>query len=282
MRQTGREKIMPKIRIHGLDHSYEQCGEGPALVLIHGAFADARIWDAQWKHFAAKYRLLRYDLRGHGGTGASSLKEYSLATFADDLDALLDMLEVPAPILCGLSWGGSIAQAFVARNPTRPRALILASSAVAIDLTAMDKLLCKVLFPRWAMLLTIRALSVENFTHFSFCLARLTLGKHWLSHDQEVRAYLEQCMLRMDADEYLKIWGAIYNFHLLPLERITCPTLVLNGALESKNTYRHTEEVLGRVSQAEACVVPAAGHAMNMEEPELFNEMVEGFLQGCA
>jgi 3-oxoadipate enol-lactonase len=273
---------MPKIHINGLDHYYEQSGEGSSLVFIHGAFADARIWDPQWKHFSSKYRLLRYDLRGHGRTGVSSLNQYSLATFADDLTALLDTLEVPSPIICGLSWGGSVAQAFAARNPKYPRALILAGTAVAIDLTPMDKLLCNVLFPRWVMLLTIRTMSVENFTHFSFWLARLTLGKHSLSHDRDVREYLEQCMLRMDAHEHLKIWGAIYSFHVLPLERITCPTLVLNGALESKNTYRHTDEVLRHVPQAEARVVPAARHAMNLEEPKLFNELVEGFLHRSA
>ena len=269
---------MPKIKINNVDHYYEQIGEGLALVFIHGAFADARIWEPQWKHFSSDYQLLRYDLRGHGRTGASDLDRYSMATFADDLASLLDELEIQSPIICGLSWGGSIAQAFAVQNPGRTRALVLAGSAVAIDLTLMDKILCKVLFPWWVMRLTINTISVENFTRFSFWLASLTLGKQWLSRDKGASEYLKQCMHKMDGSEYLKIWEAIYGFSVLPLERIACPTMVLNGEHESKNTFRHTEEILRCVPQAEAKVIPAAGHGMNLEEPEVFNEFVADFL----
>lgn len=269
---------MPKIRINGLDHYYEQIGEGSSLVFIHGAFADSRIWEPQWNTFSSKYRLLRYDLRGHGKTGTSDLDQYSISTFADDLASLLDALEIHSPILCGLSWGGSIAQAFAVRYPGKPKALVLAGSAVAIDLTLMDKILCKVLFPKWAMVLTIKLMSVENFTRFSFWLARMTLGKDWLSRDKDAREYLEQCMYKMDSKEYMKIWKALYDFHVLPLESITCPTIVLNGELESKNTFRHTEEILRRVPQAQAKIVPAARHAMNLDEPKAFNEFLDAFL----
>ena len=88
-------------------------------------------------------------------------------------------------------------------------------------------------------------------------------------------------MLQMDDDEYLKIYGAIYGFKLLPLEKINCPTLVLNGEHESKSVFRHTEEILRRVPQAEAGIVPGAGHTSNMENPEAFNRLVGEFLERC-
>jgi pimeloyl-ACP methyl ester carboxylesterase len=272
---------MPSIPINNLDHYYEETGYGPPLVFVHGAFADARIWEPQWKHFSTRYRLVRYDLRGHGRTGASEMAQYSVATYADDLVALLDALEIHSPILCGLSWGGSIVQAFAVRSPGRPKALILAGTAVSIDLTLLDKLLSNVLFPRWMMSLTIRMMSVENFTRFSFRLARLTRGKHWLSRDENAQAYLEQCMLRMDSSEYLKIWNAIYGFHSLPLEKISCPTLVLNGEYEPKNTFRHSDEILRRVPHANSRVIPGASHAMNFEQAETFNNFVYAFLAGA-
>jgi 3-oxoadipate enol-lactonase len=270
---------MPNIRINNLDHYYEQTGEGPALVLVHGAFADARIWEPQWQYFSSHYRLVRYDLRGHGRTGGSGMEQYSMTTFAEDLASLLDKLEITSPIICGLSWGGSIAQAFTICNPGRLKALILASSSVAIDLTLKDKLLCHVLVPWWVMSLIIREMSVGNFTRFSLWLARLTLGKYWLSRDEDARKYLEQCMVRMDSREYLKIWEAIYGYHVLPLERITCPTLVINGELESQNTFHHAKEIIRRIRQAEAMIIPGASHAMNLEQPQSFNKIVEEFLQ---
>jgi pimeloyl-ACP methyl ester carboxylesterase len=269
---------MPKVLISNLDHYYEETGKGQALVFIHGAFADCHIWEPQWQHFSSTYRLVRYDLRGHGRTGVSPLEHYSMTTFADDLASLLEALEIDSPIICGLSWGGSIAQAYAVRYPGRTKALILVGSMVAIDLTLKDRLLCKVMVPWWFMSLVIRSMSVPNFTRFSFSLARLTMGKHWLSHDEHAKQYLEQCMLQMDRNEYLKIWEAMYGFHILPLESITCPTLVLNGQLESKNVFRHSDEILRRVQLAEAKIIPGAQHGMTLEQPLLFNKLVEQFL----
>jgi pimeloyl-ACP methyl ester carboxylesterase len=273
---------MPKIHINGSEHYYEQTGDGSSLVFIHGAFADSDIWEPQWQYFSTRHRLLRYDLRGHGKTGASDLSSYSMETFARDLSSLLEALDIRLPVICGLSWGGSIAQAFAVRNPERLKALVLVSSAVSIRLTIVEKLLCDVLFPRWAMELTIKTMKVEGFTRFSFFLARLTRGRDWLSHDRAAYEYLEQCMLRMNQSEYLKIWKAIYGFNILPLEKITCPTLILNGELEPKNAFDHTKEILRRVPQAKAEVIPAARHAMNLEQPGIFNEFVEKFVQQSA
>jgi non-heme chloroperoxidase len=273
---------MPKVLINNLDHYYEETGQGQALIFMHGAFADGSIWEPQWQYFSRRYHLVRYDLRGHGQTGCSSLEHYSMTTFADDLASLLDELGIEYPIICGLSWGGSIAQAYAVRYPGRIKALVLAGSMAAIDLTLKDKLLCRVLVPGWFMSLLIRSMSVQNFTHFSFKLARLTMGKHWLSRDENAREYLEQRMFQMDSNEYLKIWEAMYGFHLLPLESITCPTLVLNGELESGNIFQHSREILRRIPGAEAKIITGAQHAMNLEEPRLFNKFVEQFLQSIS
>jgi pimeloyl-ACP methyl ester carboxylesterase len=270
---------MPKREANGLPHYYEQAGTGAPLVFIHGAFADSQIWEPQWRYFSSQYRLVRYDLRGHGKTGTSELGRYSMNTFADDLTSLLDSLEIFSPIVCGLSWGGSIAQAFAVRNPKRIKALVLAGSSVSIRLTLIDRFLCDVLFPKWAMLFTIRLLSAKNFTRFSLWLARLTRGKQWLSQNAVMGEYLENSMLAMNSNEYVKIWGAIYGFNLLPLENITCPTLVLNGEYEPKSTYQHTKEILRRAPHSKANVVPKASHAMNTDNPEVFNNYLEEFFK---
>jgi pimeloyl-ACP methyl ester carboxylesterase len=125
-------------------------------------------------------------------------------------------------------------------------------------------------------------LSVENFTRFSLWLARLTRGKQWLSQDEATQEYLENCMLAMNSNEYMKIWEAIYGFNLLPLENITCPTLVLNGEYEPKSAFRHTKEILRRVPQALARVVPKASHAMNIDNQNAFNHHLEEFLKTSA
>ena len=269
---------MSKICINDLEHYYEQVGEGPPLVFVHGAFADARIWEPQWHYFSARYRVLRYDLRGNGRTGNSNLTHYTISTFVDDLTALLDTLEVKLPVICGLSMGGVIAQAFAVNNPQRPKALILVSASVSASLTLSEKLLRHVLMPKWLVLSTIRMVGVKRFAHFSLWLARRLWGKHWLGQREDIQDYVERCMLQMDNVEFLKIWEAMYGFDLLALARITCPTLVLNGEQESKSALRHTSEILRWIPQANARIVPAASHAMNLENPQAFNQLIEEFL----
>ncbi|MBN2146271.1 MAG: alpha/beta hydrolase [Anaerolineales bacterium] len=270
---------MPHISIRDVAHYYEQAGEGHPLVLIHGAFADARVWEAQWGYFSARRRVLRYDLRGHGRTGPSSLAHYTMATFADDLAALLEALGIESPIICGLSMGGVVAQAFAARYPTRPKALILASTQVSASLTLSEKLLRYVLMPRWLVLPAIRKVGVQRFTRFSLWLARRLWGQQWLGGHQDIQQYIEQCMLQMESREFLKLWEVIYSFDLLPLEQITCPTLVLNGEHESKGALRHTAEILHRIPHANAEVVPGGSHAMNLENPVEFNRLIEAYLR---
>ena len=106
----------------------------------------------------------------------------------------------------------------------------------------------------------------------------MTKGKQWLSQEESTREYLEQCMLRINNNEYLKIWEAIYDFNILPLERISFPTLVLNGEYELKSTVHHTQEILRRVQHAKAEVIPSASHASNIDNPKVFNRFMEDFI----
>jgi pimeloyl-ACP methyl ester carboxylesterase len=269
---------MAILTVNGLDHYYEESGSGPPLVLIHGAFVDARLWDPQFHHLAQAYRVVRYDLRGHGRTGPSDLPTYTIDGFADDLAGLIEALGLEEPIICGLSLGGMIAQAYAVRETARLTALILADTAVSVSLTLSDKLQRYILFPKWAMQLTIHSLSAHNFTRFSFWLAQKTRSSEWFGQDEATANYVRDCMQELSDAEYLKIYDAIYGFGLQPLEHIAAPTLVLNGEHESRTVFRHTEEALRRIPQAESAIVLGAGHTSNMENPAAFNELVAGFL----
>lgn len=270
---------MPELELNQHPHYYEAVGDGRPMIFVHGAFVDARMWDPQWSHFSKQHHVVRYDLRGHGKTGPSDLKTYTIGTFGDDLHELIRMGQLNRPILVGISLGGMIAQEYAVRSEADLGGLILADTAVSVSLTLMDKLQRYVLFPKWVMQLSIKMLSVEGFTRFSFWLARMTRSEAWLGRDPATRKYVRQTMLAMDQQEYLKVYDAIYGFKLLPLERITCPTLVLNGEHESGSVFRHTEEIKKKVPAVETTVVPAAGHTSNMENAHFFNQCVADFIQ---
>lgn len=273
---------MAAININGQDHYIEEVGSGDPIVLIHGAFVDSNLWDPQFSTFGKRYRVIRYDLRGHGRTGPSDLPTYSLDGFADDLEQLINILDLDYPIVCGVSLGGMIAQAYAVRGSAKLRALILADTAVSVSLTLSDKLQRYVLFPKWAMKLTIRMLSARNFTRFSFWLARVTRSEEWFGRDQATAEYVRRSMLEISDAEYLKIYDAMYDFRLQPLHQIRVPTLVLNGEYESSAVFRHTEEILRRVAGSDSAIVPNAGHTSNMENPEAFNQQVMAFLERSA
>ncbi|HEY46876.1 MAG: hypothetical protein AMJ88_06970 [Anaerolineae bacterium SM23_ 63] len=269
---------MPTIETGEIQQYYETTGEGTPLVLVHGAFVDLHMWDPQVEHFADRYQVICYDLRGHGKTGPSSASKYRMEMFADDLRALLEALDVQQTILCGLSLGGMIAQAFAVKYPSMLKALVLADTAVSTSLTLNDKFQRYILFPKWMMVATIRLMGVERFTRYSFWLAKVTRSEAWLGRDEGTRSYLEDRMLRITMEEYLKIYDAIYEFDIVDLGTIAVPALITIGEHESGSVYRHAEEMRRLIPGSQKIIVPGAGHTSNLEKPAEFNAILDEFL----
>jgi 3-oxoadipate enol-lactonase len=100
---------------------FERTGEGPALVLVHSAFLDSRLWDPEVPTFARYHTVIRYDIRGHG----RSTGDRADSSDAEDLTAVLNQLEVRQAFLLGNSDGARIVAEFAAGFPDRTRGLIL-------------------------------------------------------------------------------------------------------------------------------------------------------------
>ena len=123
-------RVMADVRTGSVDVPggslyYEVAGEGPAMTLIHPGLWDSRTWDPQVPVLVdAAFRVIRYDVRGYGRSSRLTGEPYS---HVRDLEALLDVLEVPLTILVGCSMGGAIAIDFTLEHPgprrrrSRPR-----------------------------------------------------------------------------------------------------------------------------------------------------------------
>src|SRR5512135_1060782 len=102
---------MATLRANGINLYYEVTGEGQPLVFIHGLGSSTRDWESQTPEFAKSYKVITFDLRGHGQSdkpvGLDSVPQY-----ADDLAALLKALDVPAAHIVGISLGGGVAFQF--------------------------------------------------------------------------------------------------------------------------------------------------------------------------
>jgi len=223
--------------------------------------------------------VLRYDLRGYGRTGPSPRRRYTVELFAEDLRRLLDSLGLERVNLCGLSFGGMVAQAFAARYPERLTALVLADTAVSTTLTWSDKLQIYLLAPRWVLLPSIRLLGARRWVRFSFWLAARTRNPGWFGTDEEVSAYVKRVMLKVTTTEYVKLYGAIYRFRQQDLSRVRAPTLLLNGAHESNSVLAQTARLKRLIPHAEIATVPGAGHTSNMENAAAFNALLRDFLE---
>src|SRR5579884_790829 len=104
---------MPAVHANGIDIYYEDTGgEGAPVVLIHGHSVDLRMWPAQVLALReAGYRVVRYDVRGHGRSSVPN-EGYTWPVYAEDLRALLDTLDIGKAHLVGFSMGGGIALQF--------------------------------------------------------------------------------------------------------------------------------------------------------------------------
>ncbi len=269
---------MSYLEIEDINTYYEINGEGTPFIFIQGAFVSSTMWEEQVNYFADKFQTVVYDIRGHGKTGPSVQKKYSVDLYADDLIKILDALKIDRPIICGISLGGMIAQVFATKYPERLSALILADTAATITLTRWDYIMRYLVGPKWLMLLSLRMIGVHRFIRFSFWLGKFTRSKEWLGN-KEIIEYEKNEMLKLDKKEYLKIFSSLYDFKLQELSLIKVPTLVVNGEHEAKSLFKHAEKIQSLIPSCDVDIIHNAGHTSNMENPEEFNHKITEFLK---
>ena len=125
---------MPFIEVNKVVHYYmvEGAANAPTLVFSNSLGSDHRIWDPVLPYLRDKFRIIRYDQRGHGLSDATA-SPYAVSDLVDDLAGLLASLHIDNALVCGLSVGGMIAQGLAASYPRRVSALVLCDTAMQIS-----------------------------------------------------------------------------------------------------------------------------------------------------
>lgn len=118
---------MKTVRVNGIDVRYEVAGEGPWLMLSHSLATDLTLWDEQAAVLSERFRVLRFDTRGHGATSAPATP-YDFAMLTADVLGLMDALDVGRAHFVGISMGGMVAQYVALAAPERIDRLVLVSS----------------------------------------------------------------------------------------------------------------------------------------------------------
>jgi 3-oxoadipate enol-lactonase len=255
----------------GAGLAYEVTGDGPAVMLVHGFGLDMRMWEPQVEHLAARYRVVRYDCRGFGASGAfDPAVPY---THAGDLVALLDHLAIGEAVLAGLSFGGRVALQTALAAPARVRGLVLLDavldgvpwdpeSAGALDELARRVRAGGVPAGRAAWLAHPLFAAARQRPELAGQLTAMVAGypgQHWLGRDPH---------------------RPVQPPPIEALEDVAAPALVVVGDRDVPG-FREMSTVLARrIPGAQYRVVAGAGHMVNMEQPAAVNELLTRFLAG--
>ena len=241
----------------------------PTLLLIHGFPHDHTLWDAQRGAFSDVADVLAPDLRGFG-RDTEVPEAVTMEAYAADLAAMLDAQRIDQVVLCGLSMGGYVAMAFMAKWPERVRAMILCNTRsngdteegkAARHATASDAL-------SKGMDVIARAMLPKVVSE------RTVVERPQLARD------VEAMMARQDPRA---VAAAARGMALRPdrsawLRTIHIPTLIITGAEDTLMPLPTSEVMHAAIPHSQLVVIPGAAHLSNVENPSAFNSAVRTFL----
>jgi pimeloyl-ACP methyl ester carboxylesterase len=238
--------------------------EGPAIVLLHGSNADLHTWDPWTARLtAAGYRVVRFDQIGHGLTGPSPTRDYSMAAFTGDVSRVADKLGITTFVLAGNSMGGGIAGLYAIAHPDRLRGLVLVdASGAPVDNKQSLPIGFRIARTPGArdLMLHITPRSViESSLH-------QTVSNQSIVNDAMIDRYWE--MLRYPGNRQAtldRFTAARTSTDETEVRRIGTPTLILWGAEDKLLPVSGADWFATRIPGSTKDVYPGVGH-IPMEE----------------
>jgi 3-oxoadipate enol-lactonase len=242
---------------------------GRWVSFVTGIANDLNMWDGQVPVLECDYRVLRYDLRGHGGS-ASTGGDYRIGLLVEDLRKLLDERGIQKTSLVGLGLGGAIVQAFAIEHPDCVERLMpcCCRARMVPDFAAM-----------WHKLReTVRENGLESIVEPTV--------QRWFSEDfkaahPEVLEKIRRMIRGTTLEGYLGVTAAFLGLDVEDrLGEIKAPTLYVSGAEDKLGGPPALMEGLSRkVKGARHVSVPNAAHIANIQNPEGFNAVLKEFIQ---
>jgi 3-oxoadipate enol-lactonase/4-carboxymuconolactone decarboxylase len=257
---------MPLIEIADTTCFYRLTGpdEAPVLMLAHSLGQDHGMWDPQIAGLSEHFRVLRYDVRGHGASGVTS-GDYRIEQLAADAVALADALGIDRFAFCGVSLGGMIGQWLAANAPHRVTAAVLANTSATADAARMQA--------RREAVLSGGMASIAEMVMSRFFSPRLLASK------SPIVASSRRTLLTTSPVGYAGCCAAIRDMDLTPaLSTIRIPILIVDGELDVSLPWRGFGEVLAREIAGARVVHLDAAHLSNIERPRAFTAAVLEFL----
>ena len=257
------------VTVNGINVHYTLDGpaNAPVVTLSHSLATDLSMWDPQMKALTARYRVLRYDTRGHGGTDAPT-GAYSLEQLAGDARALLAALGVTRTHWVGLSMGGMIGQTLALASPELFLSLSLCDTSSRIPPEMKSA---------WAD--RIRTAETQGMEP----LVEPTLARWFTAPFRDRRKDVVdtvRTMIRSTKPQgYAGCCHAIAALDLTDkLSAIKIPTVVIVGEEDLGTPVTASQAIQAKIAGSRLHILRSAAHLSNMEQPEAFDAALTSFL----
>lgn len=257
-------------KVNGIALCDEGIRSGEPIVLIHGFPLTHEMWKPQVQALSKSYRVISYDVRGHGASDVGDA-QYSLEFFVDDLLMILDHLKLKQAVLCGLSMGGYIALRAAERAPERVKALVLCDTKSEADGNEAK-------IKRAASILMVKKRGVGPFAEE---FIKAVLAERTFKTKPELVRFV---MGLMTENTPLGIAGTLLALAArtdttAALSKMSFPSLILVGEEDKLTPVLASQAMQKTLPNARMHVIPNAAHLSNLENPEAFNEKLIGLLK---
>ena len=254
---------MSAVAVH---HLVEGPQSAPALVMINSLGSTLAIWEAQVEELAGPFRVVRFDLRGHGASPVPP-GPYALSDLGADVVALLDRLEIERAHVVGVSLGGMIAMWLGINAPRRVERLVLCCTSARLG-------------PPESWADRARLVREQGTQAVADAVVSRWLTPAYAARHPELRARLRATIVATPAEGYAGCCAAIEHMDLEPdLARITAPTLVIAGADDPSTPPDHGARIAARVPGARMAVVPDSAHLANIQQAAEVSGLILRHLQ---
>ena len=270
MRQTGNDI---RITVNNITVSYNDAGTdgAPAIIFIHGFPFNKSMWNGQIEALKTDYRVISYDVRGHGNSDLG-VKDFSIELFGQDLILLMDALKIEKAILCGLSMGGYIALNAIGNYPERFTALVLSDTNCVSDTNESKA-------KRMETIESIRKDGVEKYADES--LKKLFAPESFTKNSKDV----DKARVMITATSKQSLYNTL---HALANRKETCsqlpeinvPVLILVGKEDIITPPEAAQSMHEKIKGSFLHIISHAGHLSNMENPLEFNDQLKTFVTG--
>lgn len=262
---------MPTATVDGRSIYYDQRGDGPDVVLLHGIGGNTRLWRAQLEGLSDEFRVTAWDAPGYGGSDDPEGDQWTMADYTVRLNGLLDALGIEQVHIVGQSWGGVLAQEFYRHYPERFRSLVISDTYAGGGAQPAEE--------RDATL-QARLNALDTMTPEE--MGRRRVGALLMPDAPEALvAEVQSVLAEIHSPGYRMAAIALANANTLDVHpTITVPTLITAGDHDGIVPPERAREMHKRIPGSRHIEIENAGHLPCVERPEIYNAAVREFLRG--